>query len=311
MGVDPLERLAGLYAYLRDSRRPRTRTEIMDNVAGYGTDSASSRRGFERDKDALRGMGVQISVVRLDPTSPTSDLGYLIPESSLLPDPGLTEDEERALALAVATIRMGDDENAQNALFKMGGGRGPAEASATVAVVKTDPRVPSIQDAIARRCVLRFSYRGMVRTIEPRGLTRANKGRWYLTGFDRLRQAERRFRLDQVEGGFEVASEPGAFEAVAPTSALLPAWMYGGEFTDVALLVQAQAAEWAIREAGANVTVERHEDGSATLTIPVANTEAFRGFALSLLDSAVIVAPASHREDLVDWVRSFVERASA
>lgn len=310
MVVDPLERIANLYALLRDTRRPVTRTEIMDSVPGYGPDSAATRRQFERDKDALRAMGVTISVERLDASSLSSALGYRIPEASLLPDPGLTEDEERALALAAATIRMSDPSIAR-ALHKVGGAAAGA-ASGTSVVVKTDPRLPTVQDAIVRRCRLRFTYRGEERTIEPTRLVRANKGRWYVSGFDLVRQAERRFRLDQVDGEFVTASEPGAFDApeVVSSGSPLPAWMYGTRFVDTVLLVGPDAAEWAIREAGVNVTVERHPDGSATLTVPVANAEAFRGFALSLLDDAVLVSPVEQREALVSWVQAFLEGVS-
>lgn len=306
--IDPLERVASLYARLRSSRHPVSRSRIFVDVPGYGEGGPASLRLFERDKDLLRGLGVEISVVKMEEGASNADLGYFIPETTLLPDPGLTDDEAAALALAATTIRM-NDERITSALLKMTAGPGgPAPAPSAVAVVSTDPRLPVIHDAVTRRCRVSFTYKGEKRTIEPSRVARANKGRWYLTGFDLLRQAERVFRLDQVEGEIDKASEPGAFEppSVLPSGTPLPAWMYGPDFEDVTLRVDAEAAEWAVREAGVNVTVERLDDGSVVLTVPVANPEAFRGFAISLLDHAEILSPASLREDLRAWVQAFV-----
>ena len=51
--------------------------------------------------------------------------------------------------------------------------------------------------------------------------------------------------------------------------------------------------------------VEEHRpDGSVVLLVPVANTEAFRSFALTLVDHAEVLGPPEARADVVGWLEA-------
>jgi len=49
---------------------------------------------------------------------------------------------------------------------------------------------------------------------------------------------------------------------------------------------------------------EVRPDGSIVLAVPVANPEAFRSFALSLLDHAEVLGPPEARDDIVAWLEA-------
>src|SRR5712692_1195317 len=59
--MHPLERLLNLVALLLNSSRPLTFEEIRAKIPAYQQDDvASAKRMFERDKDALREVGVPV-----------------------------------------------------------------------------------------------------------------------------------------------------------------------------------------------------------------------------------------------------------
>ena len=74
-------------------------------MVGYPQGKEASRQAFERDKRALRELGIPISV---EPIAGDEQLGYRIhPEGYYLPDLGLDPDEEQALSFAVAAVQLG------------------------------------------------------------------------------------------------------------------------------------------------------------------------------------------------------------
>lgn len=61
------ERLVNLTMALLASRRYMQKSEIFRKVAGYTGSQETKERMFERDKDDLRAMGIQIDVASQDP----------------------------------------------------------------------------------------------------------------------------------------------------------------------------------------------------------------------------------------------------
>ncbi|HEX9969117.1 MAG TPA: hypothetical protein VGB03_03185, partial [Acidimicrobiales bacterium] len=74
--MNRLERLINLVAALIDAEQPLSRHELTVLVPGYDDNEQAARRAFERDKDALRSMGIPIAVEPLDPDEPTLGEGY-------------------------------------------------------------------------------------------------------------------------------------------------------------------------------------------------------------------------------------------
>jgi proteasome accessory factor B len=159
---------------------------------------------------------------------------------------------------------------------------------------------------VAERRTLRFRYRGEDREVDPFRLEFL-RGRWYLNGFDHLREANRWFRLGRVEGRIAVGDEPGAFEA--PTEPIpelrLDPFAFGGGAPPV------QAEVWFDHGVRTSVLaglddpkIVRDDDDGLVLRLDVTNREGFRSWIASFLDRAEVKAPADLRAEFVAWLQA-------
>ena len=200
-----------------------SKEQVRSTVAGYG-DAASDdafERMFERDKDALRDLGIPILTVT--GRGHGDDIGYRIDQDAYaMPQVDLTAAELGALSLAA---KFWQDRSlrtdATRALTKLRAvGSGP-EAGDLVAGLA--PRVPAagaalgpLLDAVHAHQAVTFSYRaastGEVRTrvLEPWRLL-VREGGWYVVGLDRDREAARSFRLSRIEGPVRGVGPAAAF----------------------------------------------------------------------------------------------------
>ena len=187
-------------------------------VAGYAdcpTDEAFARM-FERDKNELRDLGIPLEtghVSRLDPAE-----GYRIKRDAYaLPDIALTADEAAAVAVAVQLWQSPELITAtQGALLKLraagidieaiDSSSGPvsiASASAMPGIRGSEWVLPILLSAIDSGQAVQFQHRYSrvepytIRTVEPWGVV-TDRGRWYLVGKDRDRDAVRTFRLSRI-----------------------------------------------------------------------------------------------------------------
>ncbi len=335
MSVNKLERLLNLLAVLLETTRPLTADELRQKVEGYPPPGPAFHRTFERDKDDLRVLGVPLRVERVPATDPPID-GYRVAASDYyLPDPGLEPDELAALHLASLAVRMeGLDD--REALWKLGGGGDSVDGLGTfggepsaaqdgladrsdlglrqgaVTNIPTDPALEPLFQAIAEGQTITFGYRTggagsepVPRVVEPWRLD-FQRGRWYLTGWDRDRQDDRNFRLDRIDGsvdqiGERIKTTPAGASVQGPR----PAWEIGDEQPTMArLLVEASRVEVAARQLGPNVSSEPGPDGSTIFTVPVARYDSFRDFVLGFLDHAELLEPVAWRQDLVAWLQT-------
>ena len=299
-----LERLFNLTAALLSTARPLTRQELHERVPGYPADDAkgSARRAFERDKEALRDMGIPLVVEEVERDGSTVE-AYRIPrEQYALRDPGLEPDELAALHLAAAAVRL-EGLRGTEALWKLGGDPGDVDSgSGALAAIPTIPELVPLFVAVSERRIVTFGYRGEERSVEPHRLSFA-RGRWYLDGHDRGREAQRQFRLDRLEGEVDLGPA-GAFErsTEAPASPP-PPWQMGEEApVEARVRIDASLAGWGVDQLGAETVTARHPDGSVEVALTVTNREAFRSFVLGFLDHAEVLAPAELRDDLVRWL---------
>src|ERR1700744_1870632 len=199
---------------LLSTRSYITAEKIRSSVAGYA-DSASDEafsRMFERDKNELRDLGSPLDVGRASAWDPTE--GYRINRDAYsLPAVELTPDE--AAAVAVATQLWESPElitATQGALLKLRAAGVDVDPEAPVAIASPDG-VPGLRgseevlnillSAIDSRQAVQFPHRPSraepytTRTVEPWGVV-TEKGRWYLVGHDRDRDATRTFRLSLI-----------------------------------------------------------------------------------------------------------------
>ena len=306
--VDRVERLTNLLALLLETSRPVTMVEIVGALVGqYPDGERNQRAAFERDKAALRDLGVPIEA--------KSELGqgspgrYWIDRRAYeLADLELDGDERRALQVAVAAVRTGTSAG-RDAMWKLGGSA-IGEVGTVSAVMPDRPELPVVRAAVAGRSRISFGYRSERRHIEPWGLL-LRGGFWYVIGFDCDRNAQRTFRIDRFDGARDNVDvgPPGAFErpsAFDPRNAF-PAdpKQIGHSAADGAVAVvriDATRAAAIEREVGVDRVIQRHSDGSIDVEVAASNFDAFRSWVLGLLDHAVVVGPPDAREAIVGWL---------
>jgi len=298
--VSKLERLLKLLAALLDAQVPLTADSLRTRIGGYPDNDPAFRRTFERDKEDLRAMGVELLVQPVPDLDPPVD-GYRVDaESYAGRDPGLEPDELAALHLAAALVRV--DGGADDAVRKLGGG--PAMETPHLAKVPTTQDTADLHDAVLHRRVASFGYQGVNRELEPSRLTFA-RGRWYVSGFDRSRGADRVFRLDRIEGAVAFGA-PNAFEPTAARGPQLQrTWELGDESPRQARVqIEAEMAIWATSQLRASDIIETTADGSIVVVLDVRNTEMFRDWILSFLDDALVLDPPALVDEVVGWLEA-------
>ncbi|HEV7583706.1 MAG TPA: YafY family protein [Mycobacterium sp.] len=328
MATSKVERLVNLVIALLSTRGYITAEKIRTSVAGYSESPSveAFSRMFERDKNELRDLGIPLEVGRVSALDPTE--GYRINRDAYsLPPVELTADE--AAAVAVATQLWESPElitATQGALLKLraaGVDVDPFDDGAPVAIASPEG-VPGLRgseeilgillSAIDSRQAVQFPHRPSraepytVRTVEPWGVV-TEKGRWYLVGHDRDRDATRTFRLSRI--GVEVApiGPAGAVtvpdgidlrkivaETVAetPTGARALVWVADGRAT-------------ALRRAGRS-TGARQLGGreGEVIELDISSTDRLAREIAGYGADAVVLEPQTLREDVLARLRAAV-----
>jgi predicted DNA-binding transcriptional regulator YafY len=308
--VDRIERLTNLLALLLETPEPKSLVEIAGELEGQYPDADQARRAaFERDKAALREIGVPIETEVVAGGPYSGQTRYRIHRRAYeLADLDLAEDEMRALQVAVAAVRTGSGLG-QEAIWKLGGALGEDRPSVS-AVVPDRPELPIIRTAVAARSTLEFSYRGQPRVVDPWGLL-LRGGFWYVIGHDHDRQAQRTFRVDRFDGGAGAITthSAGSFErpdSFDPRTAFPadPKEIGHDAFDGIEAEVHIDALRAAAveRELGPERVLER-SDGGIVVRVPASNLPAFRSWVLGLLDHAVVLGPPEVRTEIVAWLR--------
>ncbi|MGH9133326.1 MAG: helix-turn-helix transcriptional regulator [Ilumatobacteraceae bacterium] len=304
--AERVERLTNLLALLLETPEPLSLVEIAGELGGQYPEKEAARRGsFERDKAALRELGIPIEQEVVVGGPYAGSTRYRIDRARYeLADLHLEPDEMRALQVAVAATRTGS-ELGQEAMWKLGSGLIDRETP-VVATMPSLPGLPTLRDAIARRATVDFAYRDVDRTVEPYGLL-LRDGFWYLVGFDRTRDDRRTFRVDRIDGritmgaGGEFERPPGLdLRTVLPDDPkLLGA---EGDTQEAIVRVDASRAAAIVRELGEARVAGIMADGAVDVRVPCANRDAFRSWVLGLLEHAEVRSPADVRADVVDWL---------
>jgi proteasome accessory factor B len=202
--TDQLERTTNLLALLLETRVPLTLDDIVNQLAGqYPTGHTALRGAFERDKGLLRDIGVPIETEVLGGTHAGQTAYRVDRDRYELRGLDLTDDERRALQVAVAAARTTE---AEFGMLKLGGVADSA-ASITANLPQLE-LLPPLREAIAARSEVSFSYHDAPRTLQPYGLL-LREGFWYVIGHDLGHHEVRTYRVDRIEGSSK-ASLPGS-----------------------------------------------------------------------------------------------------
>lgn len=306
--AERVERLTNLLALLLETPEPLSLIQIAGELDGQYPDGQTARRAaFERDKAALREIGVPIDQEIVMGGEFAGQTRYWIDrERYELRDLSLDEDEARALQVAMAATRPGSTSG-QEALWKLGAGA--LDRSAPIAAVLPDlPQLPTLRDAVAGRTSVRFVYHDVDRTLDPWGLLLRN-GFWYVIGFDHSRSEQRTFRIDRIQGDVEPV-EGSSFDRPAdfdPRAALPddPKMIGATEHVPLARVrIDAASAAGAVGELGDERVLARLDDGSVEVEVPCASLPAFRSWLLGFAEHAEVLAPEDVRAAVIDWLEA-------
>jgi len=219
------ERLLGLVVCLLSTRRYLTAGQIRDAVPGYPESEDVFKRMFERDKEDLRDLGVPLETGLNHPFD--EEAGYRIRQQAYeLPELHLEADEAAVLGLAARVWRRAELAGAANgALLKLraaGMDNAAIQQDIEPRLSTPEPAFGPLWEAVRDRRPVRFAHRAAGRSepqsreLEPWGVVN-RKGRWYVAGWDRGRQATRVFRLDRIAGPVKFCGLPGSVIVPAGT----------------------------------------------------------------------------------------------
>lgn len=220
VGTARAERLVNLVLCLLSTRQYLTAERIRGIVPGYA-DAASDEafyRTFERDKAELRDLGIPLETGRNSVVDRTD--GYRIARRDYeLGDIDLEPDEVAAVALASRLWETPElAAAAKGALRKLRAAGVDVDDSAPAPVEPkvraAEPAFSPLLSAVRGKYPVTFDYRrpgsteAQRRSVEPWGVV-SLRGRWYVVGHDRAREAPRCFRLSRIVGSVGANGESG------------------------------------------------------------------------------------------------------
>ena len=240
------ERLVNLTMALLASPRFLQKSEIFRKVAGYSGSQETKERMFERDKDDLRSLGIDIEVASHDPLF-EDEPGYRIkPEKFQLPIEEFTAEELTVLSAALGLwTHTGLNAVATSAIRRLGH---DYDNSAIYDEhfhldILSEESLVELSRALANRSTVTFQYRKSdesaleTRRINPLGLS-AWHGAWYVVGEDLERQDIRVFRTSRIASKIEISSKRGSYEIPADFDVRDYIIMYSRELIDVTALIK-------------------------------------------------------------------------
>ena len=325
------ERLVSLLLTLRNSTTGLSAEELVASVPGYAladptTNPVSARRKFERDKDTLRELGIEVTTIG----RPEEPRYRVVEEDYILPALHLSAEQAACLSLAASAWRDGGlPATARRALTKLRAvSEGPTGgSSAGLPVLTADLSGEEIPEelitAVDERRLVTFDYVSArsgstrARTVEPHHL-RLAEGAWYLDAVEpsgtldtdsteepgRYEGSATRlltFRLARMTGSVTVHGHPGAFTRL-PTKA---------PSRRRALLAALPGRALGLRLAGARpdpaqasqADLPAHLEGRDLIAVEYEDSFSFAGTVAALGEAVVVLAPDSLRQAVLSHLR--------
>lgn len=301
--------MLNLVALLLEASSPLPFERIRELLPAYGQDDiAAAKRMFERDKDALRDLGIPLEVAPTDVWE--VEEGYVIPkERYYLPEIHFTPEEISALFVAAATS--GEDPVAGQAVMKLlSGVEGSPLSGVAGRALAVDPEpgrahLTAVAGAIQEGHSLRFEYRTAEgetseRHLDPYGLI-WRSGQWYAVGLDRDRGAIRSFRLSRIASAVADAG-PGS----APPDGFRPAdhvragpWGPGEPQGRAEVAFSPEVGWWATRDVPGSAIERTRPDGWVVASVPLVSETSLAPWVLSFGPDAEAISPAELRREVV------------
>ncbi len=304
------ERLVNLTIALLATKRYLTKNEIFRNIEGYEGSAEAKERMFERDKDDLRKLGIQIEVGGLDPLF-DDEAGYRIrPESYALSLRDLTPTQVTLLSLAAQAWQdAAFTDLSQQALRKLTSiGLDTDSSQLPVMAPKligADENLRSALDALTSLTTIEFDYLNIQGVAQKRQLqvygVQARKSHWYLIGFDTEKSAIRNFRVDRIQG---VVTTVGKAQSYAIPATFEIAELEPVIETPLAVLQVRPGAGYQLRRLA--TTIETADDWDL-LEVPIFDLEFVTSMVLWHGEDVIVSSPAQLKSAVVSALEILVK----
>jgi proteasome accessory factor B len=305
------ERLLSIVVLLLSTRRYLTAEEIRAAVSGYPEQNDAFKRMFERDKEELRELGIPLETGMNNALD--EEPGYRITKQDYeLPEIRLEADEAAVLGIASRVWQSAELASAAaGALLKLKA-VGPPDLD------EDDKRRPGIEprlttqepafgplwEAVRDRRPVTFSHTASGRTgaikreLEPWGVVN-RRGRWYVAGYDRTRNATRVFRLSRITGPVKMAGPAGSVTVPPGTDVreLVKDWDVTPPRDHTAVLRVRQNAGFGLRRWADEVTPE--EAGWDRVTVSFADVPWYADYLASFGPDVMVLEPPDLREAVI------------
>lgn len=287
------QRLVSLTVALVNAESAGVPALRLANALGYQGIDASRREALARDIGKLRGIGIAIDNVA---RSGDEARWVLRPGDSRI---AVRFTPEQRTQLARAALRAG---LGMAAALTDAAVPDPDAERVTVAPVARPDALDEAIRAVSARCVLRCTYNGKRRTVDPTGVRRSSGG-WVLTGFDRSRGAARSFYVARMTG--VSLDDPGTareFPDLAERGIDPLTWAVDPPLT-ARLAVPSQFRGDVERLLGPRLQPAAASDGTDVVAVPVTNRWVFLARVIELGERVTLVGPDELRADLARRLR--------
>ena len=302
-----IERLVNLTIALLATKRFLTKSEIFRTVEGYEGTPETKERMFERDKDDLRALGVEILVGSFDPVF-QDEAGYRINSDTYQLNIGLLSPLDLSLLSLAAQCWQGAalDQAAHRVLRKLRSIGIPADELDIPAIhskLSTSGQdIEIISSAISERALMSFNYiskdlESQRRTAIPFALA-THVGFWYVATVDQDNQEVRIFRLDRMSGRVEKSSPQKNFEP--PLDFDFQKALKNSQSNKLAILDVQKGKGQLIR----NLATSMKDLGEwDRLEVPIVSMDNLRSLALWHGDDVLVHEP----EELVEMIKTSLQ----
>lgn len=326
--VPPEQRLFSLVLALVASPIGATKQALLSSVYGYAEkysrdgNNDSLERQFERDKEALRSLGINIETVD-SPLEPGNNqlARYLISKDELQFPEGLqfSERELMLLRLAAQAWSVGslsdESRRATMKLEALGSGLDVRQLGVAPMIGVAEPSGAALQRAIDEGRSVTFEYllpgreAPASRTVAPLRLHRAD-GRWHLISWDLERDAGRVFLLSRIRSKVSLRASRFAPELRDRADELVSGLLSQAErYRAVVEVSLGSAAEsrLAQRAAGVDASADSREQTTNRLTVATLDLYALAEELAGYGADVVAVSPPELRAHIVSRLRSIAD----
>ncbi len=307
------ERLLSIVVLLLDSRRYLTAEEIRAAVRGYPDEHEAFKRMFERDKEELRELGIPLETGVNNALD--EEPGYRIKKQDYeLPEIRLEADEAAVLGIASRVWQSAALAGAAaGALLKLKAAAPPgSDQDDDKQSLGIEPRLSTqepafgpLWEAVRDHRPVTFDHIASGRStatrreLEPWGVVNW-KGRWYVAGYDRARNAPRVFRLSRITGPVKMAGPPGSVTVPpdADVRKLVKSWDVSPARDRTAVLRVRAGAGFGLRR-WANEVAPDETPGWDRVTVSFADVPWYAAHVASFGPDVVVLEPPDLREAVI------------